>query len=136
MFTISTRTKLRNVDATPSPNRYTLPPIIGDKVPHQRRAIAATLYGRNSYLDYSQDYAKTPGPAGYSAGSLCRTGKCAPSYTLHDRTQMPRVKDDFPGPGAYNAHDVRLQWKSSPRFAIGVRHSEFITPLVITDISD
>lgn len=36
-----------------------------------------------------------------------------------------------PGPGAYSPERVYLNKSQAPRFSMGIRHSEFITPLIL-----
>ena len=36
-----------------------------------------------------------------------------------------------PGPGAHMPERVKVNGKSAPSFSLGIRHSEFITPLIV-----
>ena len=36
-----------------------------------------------------------------------------------------------PGPGAYSPENVRIDKPNLPSFSLGIRHSEFITPLIV-----
>lgn len=40
-----------------------------------------------------------------------------------------------PGPGAHSPEKVYINKPSAPNFSLGIRHSEFITPLII-DVTD
>jgi len=45
---------------------------------------------------------------------------------LTDSTQKP-------GPGAHYPEKVHINKKSPPRFSMGIRHSDYITPLILED---
>ena len=36
-----------------------------------------------------------------------------------------------PGPGAYCPEKVHVNKRSAPTFSLGIRHSEFMTPLIV-----
>lgn len=36
-----------------------------------------------------------------------------------------------PGPGAYSPEKVYFNKKAAPKFSMGIRHSEFVTPLIL-----
>lgn len=36
-----------------------------------------------------------------------------------------------PGPGAYSPERVYFNKKQAPKFSMGVKHSEFMTPLIL-----
>ena len=40
-----------------------------------------------------------------------------------------------PGPGAHSPEKVELNKPAAPKFSLGIRHSEFVTPLII-DVTD
>ena len=40
-----------------------------------------------------------------------------------------------PGPGAYSPEKVTMNKPSAPKFSMGIRHSEYISPLIF-DIRD
>lgn len=40
-----------------------------------------------------------------------------------------------PGPGAHSPEKVLINKTQAPSFSLGIRHSEYITPL-ITDVAD
>lgn len=40
-----------------------------------------------------------------------------------------------PGPGAYSPEEVTMNKPSAPKFSMGIRHSEYISPLIF-DIQD
>jgi hypothetical protein len=81
------------------------------------------------------DLAQTPGPAAY--GSVHpSTNKFKPSeYSMQGRTKMLQDKTIVPGPGAYNPENVTVNKPHNARITMGIRHSEYITPL-IADVTD
>ncbi|KAL4233110.1 hypothetical protein ACF0H5_007795 [Mactra antiquata] len=129
-YSISPRTNLRKVDNVPSPNSYLLPSTLGDRVPHQRGGVAKSILGRNEKRGFAEDLAKTPGPAKYGAFAPSLTKRKSPEYTVKGRTYPPDAKNNNPGPGAYNPQNVNYHLEQSPRFLIGVRHSEYCMPQI------
>ena len=127
-YSMSPRTSPRRVDFTPSPNMYALPSTIGPKVPDRKGGTQASILGRTNYLDFSADLAKTPGPAKYGALPPSQTKKRAPAYSLGGRAKTPRDINNVPGPGQYSPETVHAHLEASPRYHIGVRHSQYIMP--------
>ena len=37
----------------------------------------------------------------------------------------------IPGPGAYSPDKVYVNKPAAPKFSLGIRHSEFVSPLII-----
>ncbi|WAR07468.1 ODF3A-like protein [Mya arenaria] len=59
-YSLSTRNRMRSVDAVPSPSTYQLPSTLGYKVPHQKGGVAVSLYARRDLLCFAEDLANTP----------------------------------------------------------------------------
>ena len=57
-FTFKTRTKYSFKDPTPSPNSYSLPPLIGPKGVNKASAPAYSLSGRSTIGGFSEDLQK------------------------------------------------------------------------------
>ena len=76
-------------DATPSPNTYTLPGLLGPRIPNRPSSACYTMAGRVKLGGFDTDYAKTPGPAGYSVIDPDTTAKKAPAYSMLKRKFMP-----------------------------------------------
>jgi len=125
-YSLSTRSNMRSVDDVPSPNSYQLPPTIGARVPDRKSGMAVTLTGRSEKHGFAEDLAKTPGPAQYGINIVHR----GPEYSLLGRNFLPAKKNTNPGPGTYEPQNVNSHLESSPRFRIGVRHSEFVMPTI------
>lgn len=54
-----------------------------------------------------------------------------PSFTMQGRTKRPNYSSAIPGPGAYSPERFHLHLPRPPSFTLGIRHSEFVTPLVV-----
>ena len=85
VYSMGARTRYRKRDATPSPNSYTLPSLLGSKVPNKMASSAYSMAGRPVTGSFSEDLAKTPGPGRYdqTVGDVyCRK---APNYSMLGR---------------------------------------------------
>lgn len=134
-YSFGSRSRWRPFDCVPGPDIYDLPTTLGHKVPHRQSAFAASMYGRRDIQSSSYDYAKSPGPAQYSPTDPAVKQQKAPSFSLQGRSQIPKYKTTVPGPGTYNPHEVKLNKPSAPKFSLGVRHSEYVMP-ILTEVSD
>ena len=79
-------------DATPSPNSYTLPTMMGPHVPHRASSACYSMPGRISLGGFDTDYAKTPGPARYGITMIDVLQKKSPTYSMLSRNYMPGGK--------------------------------------------
>ena len=43
----------------------------------------------------------------------------------------PADSHSTPGPGAYTPEQVNVNKRSAPKYSLGIRHSEYITPLIL-----
>lgn len=136
-YSLSPRTGLRKVDVTPGPNSYSLPSTIGPNVPGQKGGYASSIQGKNTYLSFNSDLAKSPGPASYFPHQINGTKKNAPSFSIAGKPRPEKYDNHVPGPGAYSPENVVVTNKSSPRYPIGVRHSQFQMPVMpLANVSD
>lgn len=76
-------------DANPSPNSYTLPSMLGPRVPNRASSACYSMPGRISLGSFDTDYAKTPGPANYGTVTPDIYQKKAPTYSMLARNYMP-----------------------------------------------
>lgn len=76
-------------DANPSPNTYTLPTLIGDRVPNKPSSACYSMSKRLKIGDFATDYARTPGPARYETTSADVTQRKQPCYSMQARQYMP-----------------------------------------------
>ncbi|KAL5499636.1 hypothetical protein EMCRGX_G011088 [Ephydatia muelleri] len=130
-YTMGTRTRYRKRDPTPSPNTYTLPAMLGSKVPNRFASAAYSMAGRGLTGGFADDLAKTPGPGRYNAITPDTYTRRSPAYSMLGRSYLPGDSTIKPGPGAYSPEKVYVNKTSAPKFSMGIRHSEYITPLIV-----
>lgn len=73
----------------PSPNTYSLPAMLGPRVPMRASSACYSMAGRIKLGGFDADYAKTPGPAGYSTTAPELVQKKSPAYSMLGRSFMP-----------------------------------------------
>ncbi|XP_048354618.1 outer dense fiber protein 3-like protein 2 [Sphaerodactylus townsendi] len=129
-FSLGARTKYRPVDHVPAPNSYTLPTLLGPRIPSKPSSPCFTISGRNDKGSYSEDLSRTPGPGRYSTTDpnvyLCRL----PAFSMLGRLRKPSGAFPTPGPGTHSPEKVIAHWKRSPSYSLGIRHSEYLMPLI------
>uniref|UniRef100_A0A3Q3K026 Outer dense fiber of sperm tails 3-like 2a n=1 Tax=Monopterus albus TaxID=43700 RepID=A0A3Q3K026_MONAL len=116
--TIGARTRYRSVDAVPAPNSYTLPNLLGCQVPNKPSSASYNL-------------AVPPAPAKYNIPNPDIYRQRQPSFSMQGRTKRPNYSSVIPGPGTYSPEKFYLHLPKSPGFSMGIRHTEFVTPLVV-----
>ena len=50
---------------------------------------------------------------------------------MHIPPPPPPDSTRKPGPGAYSPEKVHVNKPTQPKFSLGIRHSEYVTPLII-----
>ncbi|KAI6661134.1 Outer dense fiber protein 3-like [Oopsacas minuta] len=130
-FSMRARTRMCTTAATPSPNSYTLPNMLGQKVPNKKASHAFSICSRVSNGGYADDFSGTPGPGSYQPVPPSITAKKAPAYSIQSRTNQVADNTKKPGPGTYSPEHVRLNKKKAPVYSMSIRHSEYITPLML-----
>ena len=128
---MSARTRMRKQDSNPSPNAYHLPNVATGKSPYKHSSPCYTLRAKTSGRSFSDDLAKTPGPAGYKVVPPSRYKRCPPCYSLSARSFMPGDSTQKPGPGAHYPERSYTTLHRGRTSTMGIRHSEFITPLMM-----
>lgn len=134
-FTMGGRTRYRKRDTNPSPNSYSLPVLLGPHIPNRPSSACYSMTGRLTIGGFDTDYAKTPGPARYGAATPDMNAARAPAYSMLSRNFMPGDATKKPGPGAHSPEKCTMTKQGSPSYTLGVRHSEYMCPLII-DVSD
>lgn len=76
-------------DNTPSPNSYTLPPLLGPKVPTKASVPSYSMAGRADTGSFSEDLAKSPGPGRYNIVPPDVYSKRSPAYSMLSRSYLP-----------------------------------------------
>jgi hypothetical protein len=132
-YSMASRTRYRRCDSYPAANAYGLPSLLGSKVPNKVSSASYSMTGRQRTGGFDEDLSKTPGAARYPVVDPSKYRRNAPSYSMLSRTFMPGDKTDKPGPGAHHPEIVRLHLKQTPQYSMSGRHSEYITPLIISD---
>jgi len=130
-YSMSARTRMRKRDSNPSPNTYSLPNVVTGRSPYKQSAPCYTLRSRTGGQSFSDDLAKTPGPAQYKVVPPSQYKRCSPRYTLSARCFMPGDSTQKPGPGAHYPERSYTTLHRGRISTMGIRHSEFITPLLI-----
>ncbi|XP_074651486.1 ciliary microtubule associated protein 1A-like [Tubulanus polymorphus] len=130
-YSMSARTRYRKRDANPSPNIYRLPPLVGPYQPNRRSAPSYSMTDRPIVGGFAEDLAKTPGPGRYNSIEPNTMKSRAPVYSMLGRSFMPGDNTKKPGPGAYRPECVHINRAAPPKFSLGIRHSEYVTPLII-----
>lgn len=129
-YTMRSRTQYKKGDSFPSPNSYTLPQLIGPKIPNKGASQAYSMTARREIGSCTQDLHHTPGPARYSHVEQNKYNQSAPKYSMLARRFVPGDKTQKPGPGTHYPEHVTLTKSQMPKHSMGIRHSEYITPLL------
>uniref|UniRef100_A0A8C5I331 Outer dense fiber protein 3-like protein 2 n=1 Tax=Gouania willdenowi TaxID=441366 RepID=A0A8C5I331_GOUWI len=141
-YTIGTRTRYRCVDAVPAPNRYThLPNLLGCSIPNKVSSSSFSFSSRRKYGAPNEGLSSSPGPGQYDSTNPDVYRHRQPSFTMqsrHRRANKPGSAPSpgsAPGPGSYSPERFYTHLPKAPSTTLGVRHSQFITPLVV-DVAD
>ncbi|XP_026196050.1 outer dense fiber protein 3-like protein 2a [Anabas testudineus] len=129
--TIGARTRYRSVDAVPAPNSYSLPSLLGCQVPNKPSSASYSFSARRRVGAPSEDLSMSPGPGKYNSTNPDIYRQRQPSFSMQSRTKRPDYSSATPGPGMYSPEKYYLHLPKPPSFTLGVRHSEFVTPLVV-----
>ncbi|KAK7889727.1 hypothetical protein WMY93_025287 [Mugilogobius chulae] len=130
-YTMGARTLYRTVDSVPSPNKYYLPSLMGPQVPTKPASACYTMSASYPSRGPAMDLVKTPGPCGYNSTDPNVYLPRQPAFSILGRHTLPEEHTKKPGPGTYNPEKVTVHKARAPAFSLGMRHSEFITPLII-----
>ncbi|TRY62328.1 hypothetical protein DNTS_025866 [Danionella cerebrum] len=130
-FTMGFRTPFRSVDTVPAPNKYTLPTLIGSNVLTKTSSASYTISGRCRSGGPAEDLSKTPGPARYNRTDPSVYLQRQPAFSMLGRHIVAQDDTLVPGPGSHNPERVTAHKPRPPAFSLGIRHSEFVTPLVV-----
>ncbi|XP_068595711.1 ciliary microtubule associated protein 1B [Brachionichthys hirsutus] len=130
-FSLSGRSKEYRNSQTPGPGAYTLPSVLGSKTVITPAAPTYSLCGRSKNGSFSEDLKKTPGPAAYKVVDPCIYRQKPPQFSMAGRNFIPDATIKKPGPGAHHAELVSITKAKAPSFSFGLRHSEYIAPLIV-----
>jgi len=135
VYSIAGRTRYRKSDSIPAANAYSLPQLIGPKLVNKRGNPSYSMTKRTNINGFAEDLAKTPGPAKYNTTNPNVIKGKQPQYSMLGRNSLPGDNTRKPGPGAHSPERVYVNKRKAPAVSMGIRHSEFITPLII-DVVD
>ncbi|XP_036963869.1 outer dense fiber protein 3-B [Acanthopagrus latus] len=130
-FTLSGRIKDFKQSQTPGPAAYNLPPVLGPKTVTTAAAPTPSLYGRSKIGGFDEDLKKTPGPAAYRVVDPYIYMQKAPQFSMTGRNFAPGETTKKPGPGEYRPELVTSTRFKAPSFTFGLRHSQYIAPLIV-----
>jgi len=77
--------------------------------------------------------AATPGPASYGTvkPAVYKRHAASAGFTMPGRhNQKDATVNNNPGPGCYNTGDIGTTASNKRGLSMGIRHSEFIVPLI------
>lgn len=120
---------------SPLSTSYSLPNLLGYQVPNKPSSPSYSFSGRRKVGAPSEDLSMSPGPGKYNSTNPDIYRQRQPSFSMQSRTQRPSYSSTIPGPGMYSPEKYNLHLPKPPSFTLGIRHSEFVTPLVV-DVVD
>jgi len=127
-YSLSGRTKGHKSDQSPAPNAYSLAENHNSRV---RSAPKYSFGSRQQIGHFTEDLAKTPGPAVYSSVDASIYRRQAPQYSMTARNNLPGDSTSKPGPGAHYPERVTVNRSAAPNLTFGIRHSEYTTPIMV-----
>ncbi|XP_037830088.1 outer dense fiber protein 3-like protein 2b isoform X2 [Kryptolebias marmoratus] len=130
-YTMGSRTAYRGADPVPAPNKYSLPPLLGPRVPNKPASASYTMSGSFGRGGPAVDLTRTPGPCSYNSTDPSVYRSRQPAFSMLGRHDFPTDGVEKPGPGAYSPEKVTVHKSKAPAYSMGIRHSEFVTPLVV-----
>lgn len=133
-YSFGSRTPYSKRDATPAPNAYGLPTVLGPNAVGKRSYPSYSMTSRSKVGSFHEDLKKTPGPGTYRV-TLPDNYKCKrPAYSMGGRNFVPGDSTRKPGPGAHYPENVYVTKKIAPKFSFGIRHSEYMAPLIVDPV--
>ncbi|XP_078076950.1 ciliary microtubule associated protein 1A-like [Mustelus asterias] len=133
-FSIAGRTQGFRTDRSPGPAAYLLPSVLGPNVVNKSSSANFSLSGRNKVGSFHEDFQKTPGPGAYKVINPNTYKYKPPQYSIIGRNQLPGDATRKPGPGSHNPEKVVVNRKIAPAFSFGIRHSEYLAPVIVNAV--
>ncbi|XP_043943804.1 outer dense fiber protein 3 [Protopterus annectens] len=130
-YSLAARTKGFRNDQTPGPAAYMLPSVLGPKTVNKSSAPNYSLIGRSKIGSFHEDLQKTPGPGTYRVVDPATYKYKPPQFSMTARNMLPGDTTQKPGPGAHSPEKVHFYKKSIPSYSFGVKHSEYLAPLIV-----
>ncbi|KAG8440133.1 hypothetical protein GDO86_006071 [Hymenochirus boettgeri] len=135
VYSLGARTKSFSNDQTPGPAAYMLPSVLGPRIVNKSSAPIYSMTKRSKIGSFHEDLQKTPGPGTYRVVDPGTYKHKPPQYSMTARNVLPGDTTLKPGPGAYSPEKVLFSRHQAPNFSFGIRHSEYVAPLIV-DIAD
>jgi len=134
-YTMRQRTALKATETTPAANAYAVSSVLSDSpISTYQSGAKYSMTGRSNVGGFADNTKKTPGPGKYQVTNPDVYKTKAGAYSMAARTFMPSDQTKKPGPGAHTINTDAAK-KKAPAFSMGVRHSEYLTPLIV-DVPD
>ncbi|XP_041082981.1 outer dense fiber protein 3-like [Polyodon spathula] len=131
VYTMGSRTRYRRCDPSPAPDRYSLHSMLGPNIPNKLSYPSYSTTAQSKVGHYAYDWAKSPGPGQHDMPSVNIYLQQFPIYSLLARQPPIDKYKKSPGPGAHQPEKVTINYPKAPSYYMGIRHSEFVTPLVV-----
>ncbi|CAM4635037.1 unnamed protein product [Caretta caretta] len=128
-YSLADRTRYRENDPNPAPNAYTLPGMLGPRLPLKPSAPCYSMASKMDIWSNAKELARVPGPASFVVPEPNVYLHRQPAYSMWRKYNF--VRDSTPGPADYKTSRVTITKPRAPDFSLGIRHSEYLTPLVI-----
>ncbi|KAI3386294.1 hypothetical protein SNEBB_007635 [Seison nebaliae] len=131
-YSFGVRHRSRTTDNNPGPNAYSLPNMVGQTAQSSKPAAPAfSMTKRSKIGGFHEDLQKTPGPGAYDAISPNIYQDKQPNFSMTGRNMIPGDTTKKPGPGAYDDSQVWAHKNKAPGYSFGIRHSNYIAPLIV-----
>uniref|UniRef100_A0A8C2G1I2 Tripartite motif containing 35-30 n=1 Tax=Cyprinus carpio TaxID=7962 RepID=A0A8C2G1I2_CYPCA len=105
--------------------------LLGSRVVNKASAPNVSFSGRSAIGSFHEDLRKTPGPGTYQVVDSCVYKHKAPEYSITGRNFTPGDITKKPGPGAHHPERVTFTVSKAPSYSFGIRHSEYIAPIIV-----
>ncbi|CAK8696776.1 ciliary microtubule associated protein 1A-like isoform X2 [Clavelina lepadiformis] len=129
-YSLSGRTKAAKTDISPGPAAYMLPHVLGPNSVGKLSLPNYSMVSRRSFGSFHDDLQRTPGPGTYRVIAPVIYKNRGPLYSMTGRNMLPSDATRKPGPGAHSPEKMMNLRQSAPVFSFGIRHSEYIAPLI------
>lgn len=133
-YSFGLRTPYGKRDNNPAPNNYNMPVILGPKSVGKKSSAAFSMTSRSKIGSFHEDLQKTPGPGTYKVIDPNIYKDRKPIFSMNARNYAPGDRTLKPGPGAHRPEMFWVHRKKAPSFHFGIRHSEYIAPLIVDPI--
>uniref|UniRef100_A0A8C0IYU3 Uncharacterized protein n=1 Tax=Chelonoidis abingdonii TaxID=106734 RepID=A0A8C0IYU3_CHEAB len=128
-YSLADRTCYRENDPNPAPNAYTLPGTLGPGLPIKPSAPCYSMASKMDMRRNTEMLARVPGPASFVVPEPNVYLHRQPAYSMWRKYKF--IRDSTPGPADYKTSHVTIIKPRAPDFSLGIRHSEYLAPLVI-----